>query len=174
MERMAAQGFQQSEVSLRHTAAIRYGRQLNDLVIQSPVTRIRGIEDWRALVATFELEYERVYTHSAKYAQAGYEVYEVSVTASVRKTKPRLVAHPLHPPETAKRALRGRRQTFFDGALREMNVYAMEDLPAGSRMEGPCLIEGRTTTAVIPPRHAAEVDEYLTFRLIPQNASGPR
>ncbi len=174
MERMEAQGFRQSEVSLRHTAAIRYGRQLNDLIIQSPVTRICRIEDWRALVATFELEYEHVYTHSAKYPQAGYEVYEVSVTASVRKTKPRLVAHPVHPPEVASRALRGRRQAFFDGGPREVNVYAMEDLLAGSRMEGPCLIEGRTTTAVIPPSHAAEVDEYLTFHLIRGTAPGTR
>jgi N-methylhydantoinase A len=165
LDRMRRQGFERREVSLRHTAAVRYGRQLNDLIVQSPVARIREAGDLRKLLEAFEADYERVYTGSAKYPQAGYEIYEVGVTASVSKTKPRLVGHPVGPPEGAARALKGSRSAWFTGERRPVPVYAMEAMPPGSRAAGPCLIEGATTTAVIPPGCSGEVDAYLTFHL---------
>ena len=42
----------------------------------------------------------------------------------------------------------------------ETAVYRRDTLPAGARLQGPCIVEERESTTVLPPDMAAEVDVY--------------
>lgn len=163
-EIMHKQGFRQSEINIVRIAAMKYGKQLHELMVTSPVDRIRSPRDMDALVTVFERDYEKMYTSAAKYPGAGYEIYGVSVTTSVSKTKPKLAKHKMNPAKPPKAAFKGRREAYFDKRMRLVNVYDMEKLRAGNVIMGPSIIEAPTTTMVVPSDARVEIDEYLTLK----------
>ena len=44
-------------------------------------------------------------------------------------------------------------------------MYARDDLPAGTRITGPALIDQLDSTTLVPPDVVAEVDEWLNIRM---------
>ena len=162
---MQKEGFQRKDIKMVQTASIRYRKQLHDLIVTSPVQRIAGPTDFDRLIAAFETDYEGIFTRGATYRQAGYEIYEVGVTASVSKVKPRLVKHELVGTD-ARAAIKGKRMAYFDGAMREVVVYDLLSLRSGNVVPGPAIVEAPTTTMVVPADADVSVDEYLTLRLV--------
>ena len=65
----------------------------------------------------------------------------------------------------ASNALKGRRQAFFEetGHPVDTHVYDGERLLAGNRLEGPCIVEEKTTTIVVPPGFKIMVDDYGNY-----------
>ncbi len=162
---MKKEGFEEKSVSFIHQAMIRYGRQLDDLIVTSPVEMIESTGDWDALIAAFEAAYEAIYTKASKFPQAGYEIFEVGLVATVPKIKPLLRKYGLGSEAPPTRSLRGRRGCYFGGQWVEAPVYDGHALTAGNRIKGPALVEFTTSTFVVPPGKETYVDEYLTFWL---------
>jgi N-methylhydantoinase A len=65
----------------------------------------------------------------------------------------------------ASRALKHQREAFFEeaGGLIETRVYDGERLLGGNVLEGPSIVEEKTTTIVIPPGFRIIVDEYGNY-----------
>jgi acetone carboxylase beta subunit len=161
---MEAEGFSPSQLVLQPQAMMRYGRQLNDLIVYSPVQRITLAAEWDRLIDSFEQQYEQIYAKAAKYPESGFEIFEVGLLASATKIKPRLPRFErgsINPPADAR--LEPRRAWF--GEWHETARFAMRSLVPGNRIDGPAVIHDRTTCLVVPPGSAVEVDEYKTFRL---------
>ena len=59
--------------------------------------------------------------------------------------------------ETARKT---NRQVYFDGAYRDTPVYDRARLPAGTRIEGPSVVEEFGSTTVIFPGQHATVDAH--------------
>lgn len=164
-EQMQREGFQRKDIRMVQTASIRYRKQLHDLIVTSPLRRIASPTDFDRLIAAFESDYESIFTRGATYKQAGYEIYEVGVTASVGKVKPRLIKHKLVGAD-ASAAIKGKRMAYFEGVMREVAVYDLVALQAGNLVPGPAIVEAPTTTMVVPANSDVSVDEYLTLRLV--------
>ena len=164
-EQMQTEGFQQKDIRMVQTASIRYRKQLHDLIVTSPVGRIASAADFDRLIAAFDSDYESIFTRGASYKQAGYEIYEVGMTASVSKVKPRLVRRKRAGTD-AGAAIKGRRMAYFEGAMREVSVYDLVALQAGNLVPGPAIVEAPTTTMVVPADADVSVDEYLALRLV--------
>jgi N-methylhydantoinase A len=100
--------------------------------------------------------FERIHEERYGYAIAGEEIELVAfhVTVSGRREAPRLVA----PLGTAMPANPPLRDVHFRGLgnLRSP-VYRRYELPAGARLEGPCLIEEPGATTLVEPGMYAEV-----------------
>lgn len=158
-------GIPREKASIRRTASIRYGRQLHDIVIDSPVSRIRSALDFDLLIDAFERNYVKLYSLSAKFVRAGYEIYDVTVTCSYSKTKPILIEHRLGSKIPGKVAVKGVRNAYFNGSIKEVKVYDMTRLQGGNEISGPCIMEAPTTTFVVPEDSWIEVDKYLTMKL---------
>jgi N-methylhydantoinase A len=47
----------------------------------------------------------------------------------------------------------------------DAQVYARDDLPAGTRIAGPALIDQLDSTVLVPPGVQVEVDEWLNIRM---------
>jgi N-methylhydantoinase A len=162
---MVSEGFAKEEVVLRNLAMIRYGRQLDDLIVVSPAATIKTGRDFDSLLSAFEDAYEKIYAKAAKYPQAGYEILEVGVVAQAPKIKPKVVKHPLMGKTPSRAARKKNRQCCFREGWTDTEVYQWEGLQSGNVVEGPAILEHAATTLVVPPRKEVYVDEYLTVWL---------
>ena len=161
IEQMQREGFRREQISLRPLAMVRYGRQLNDLVTPSPVSRCATPGDVRAVLAAFEELYTKVYAKGAQFPQAGYEIFEVGLVAAAKKVKPWLVKQDLRAEDPGE-ARYDVRPAYWRGEWHPTPRYRWEALVPGNVVQGPAVIEATTTTLVVPPDRAARVDEFKT------------
>jgi N-methylhydantoinase A len=156
------QGFSREQIQITHQAMMKYSRQLEDLVVASPVDRIESGADLDQLIGAFEEMYSEVYTVAGKYPEAGYEIPEVGIIASVPKVKPKLKKYELSPKTPESQSLKGKRKCYFNREWVDTPVYDWSLLKAGNEIAGPAILEEATTTTVLPPDWHVNIDEYLT------------
>jgi acetone carboxylase beta subunit len=161
LEQMRMEGIDQGEITLRHLAMVRYGKQLNDMIVTSPVSRASSAAKLREVLDAFEELYAHVYAKGAQFPQAGYEVFEVGLVASAPKIKPMLVAHPFQAPDPSGALIRKAPAWFNDGGV-DTPRFDWTLLQPGNVVNGPGVVEHPTTTLVVPPGRSARLDEYRT------------
>ena len=83
----------------------------------------RALQDMDRLIDAFEDLYEKVYAGVAKHPQAGYQIMELGVVASIPKVKPKLVQRPPGRKSLASEAHKGKREVYMDGKWREAPDY---------------------------------------------------
>jgi len=162
LSEMKEEGFKEEEIKVRYLVEMRYGGQLYEVSTPCPATCLRGIEDIRAVISSFEEEYLRLYGKGATYPEEGIEIITLVVEVSAEVAKPKLVKRP-YAGEDPSVALKGKREVFFDDNFVRTNIYAMEKLQHGNVIEGPAIIEGVDTTVVVPKDRRITVDEYLNM-----------
>ena len=145
---------------MRQIAYVWYGSQMDDIEVPSPVARIDSADDMDQLIAAFVDRYEDVYAGVAKHPQAGYQIFELGLTATIPKVKPKLVERPLEgkapPPEASK----GEREVYFDGQWHTAAIYDMDAIRPGNEIEGIAVIEAPSTTLFVPPGKRVNMDEW--------------
>jgi N-methylhydantoinase A len=136
------------EISIRHTADMRYGEQVFEINVPlDGIARTRqAIED------AFHAAHERLYT----YALRDQDVVLVNAGVSVIG---RLPAAPVATRDDAllHAAAKARRQVFLDGWI-EVPVYDFAALAAGQEMIGPAIVESDTTTVLLRNKETARFD----------------
>jgi N-methylhydantoinase A len=66
---------------------------------------------------------------------------------------------PFQAPEDGQDPLLGRRRVVFSGTEHETEVLLRDHLRPGARLEGPVVIEEESSTTVVPPGYAVDVDD---------------
>lgn len=165
LEDMKADGFEADQVTLQPQAMVQYGRQLNDLIVPTDNWQPDSAADLDRVIDAFERQYTETYARAARFPQAGYHITDVGMTASVPKIQPRIRKHELAGEQPSKEASKGSRLAYFDGDWRDTAIWNLTGLQAGNVIQGPAIIEDRTTTFVIPPDRYVEIDQYLTLWL---------
>ena len=156
---LEADNFAAGSQRLIHEMDLRYVGQQYDLRVSLGETATYDVAFIRK---AFEIEHDRLFGHTQP---------EGAVTIS----KLRLVAigelPPLHLPKAAaaetKPAAMERRRVWFDDAVgwHEVDVYKGSDLAPGHSINGPVLIEEKTTTVLVGPADILEVDAADNFRI---------
>jgi acetone carboxylase beta subunit len=164
-EDFAAEGLSWDEAKVQQIAYVRYGTQMDDLEVPSPVSRVNSAEDMDKLIAAFEELYERVYAGVAKHPQAGYQIMELGLTATVPKAKPKLVKRSLEGKTPPREAFKEERQVYYDGNWHKAVIYDMDELRPGNEIEGIAVVEAPATTFFIPPGRKARMDEWTMIWL---------
>jgi len=155
----------EEKMNYRYLAQIRYGRQLQDLIVTSPVSRIKTVEDFNKLIDAFEDLYSKKFSNIATYPQAGFEIFSVGLVCYQYLVKPRIHKEEILRTTIKENAFRGQRKAFFYDDYYETKIFDSNFLLPGNIIEGPAIIEDPTTTFVIPPARYLEVDEYKTYWL---------
>lgn len=153
------------KIKFTNLAMIRYSGQLSDLEVVAPVTRLGSGEDVDRLIATWEDLYSRINSRVARYEEAGYQIFELGLLASIEKVKPRIEKQPLESAEPDPRAGKGRRDIYWNGRWTAAELWEMEMLRPGNIVRGPAVIEHPATTLVVPESNRVEIDEYNFFWL---------
>jgi N-methylhydantoinase A len=166
LKEMTEEGFSKSQVNLDQIAYIRYGGQLEDLEIPSPVGRIKTIDDMQKLLKAFDEIYSQVYAGAAQHTEAGYQMLELGVRATVSKQKPMIKKYPLEGKEPPKEAFKGERKVWVKNRWLNARLYEMDLLRAGNEIEGPAIIEAPSTTVLVPETRKIQFDQYKVIWMI--------
>jgi N-methylhydantoinase A len=138
---------------------MRYGMQLEDLEVPSPVSRIESPEDMDRLIEEFEKLYEKIYYTAAKYPEAGYTILEQGLIVEVPQPKPKLVKLPVESSTPSESAYKGQREVYWRGKWYEAPLYEMVEIRPGNRIRGMAIVEAPDTTLLIPPGWGIYMDE---------------
>ena len=161
----ATEGLPWDQAEVQQIAYVRYGGQMEDLEVVSPVSRINSAEDMDKLFAAFEALYEQVYAGVAKHERAGFQIMDLGVAASVPKVKPKLVKRPLESREPPKEAIKGEREVYYDRAWHKAIIYDMDRLGPGNEIDGIAVVEAPATTLFLPPGRHIRMDEWTLIWL---------
>jgi len=162
---LQGEGLSWEEAQVRSLAYVRYGDQMEDIEVPSPVRRIETPQDMDRLIADFEDLYSKIYAGVAKYPAAGYQILEVGLMASIPKVKPKLAKRPLEDDKPPKAAIMGERPVYTNGQWQKAILYDMDELRPGNEVDGLCVIEAPATTFFVPPGRHVRMDEWSVLWL---------
>jgi N-methylhydantoinase A len=115
-----------------------------------------GAVDLAAVEAAFHTEHRRKYTFALE--DTPIELVTFHLATHRRAAKPELAPWR---GGAASPEPKGRRRVDFDvDGVHETPVLERDDLPSGWAAEGPLVIEEETTTGLIHPGQAVEIDHY--------------
>lgn len=152
---LTSDGFAETAIGVRRGLDMRYVGQVHECTVDIDPFEITeaSLAD---LKAAFHARHEELYTYAER--QSAVEVVNVESTLSGMLERPRRLS--LAAGTGIDQAQRGRRPMIFDadGSATDTPVYDGGALGAGDRIVGPAVIEEVTTTIVIEPGWAAELD----------------
>lgn len=158
--------FAMEEVDFRLYFRMQYQGQLNDLEIEAPIENFKDVRDWNTLVEAFEEVYTRVYAKAARSPELGYSITGAIVRGLVDVVKPKIPKEALSGEEPPKEAYLGKRKVYWKGEWTKADIWEMEKLKAGNRIQAFSIIESPATTFVVPPGFETVLDEHRIFHLI--------
>ena len=155
-ERLTAEGVPEEQMSIQRLVDMRYLGQWRSLTV--PVSTPADLVD---AAERFHAEHERAYNYRRDGSPV--EIYRLSVRAVGVTPKPQLRRHELNGGALA--SARSRPVHFASGAPVETPLFLRSELPAGTNLAGPAVIEQLDSTTLVPPGWRAEVDEWLNIRM---------
>ena len=161
---LEAEGLPRERVTFRHGISCRYIGQMSEWEVPVEISRVNAIEDLDKIIGAFEKHYTSIYPGGARYPEAGYQITEIYVEAIAQKQKPVIPSYRLAGEVPPADASKGKRQAYMDREWSEFDIWEMDLLKAGNRVDGPAIIEHPMTTLVIPPQNYVEFDENLFIR----------
>ncbi len=152
IEDLTRQGFSRDAVRHRLEFDMRYGNQLVQLSVPSPVARLKEVDDILGLVNAFSEAYSRHYGERSACPEAGIKIVAVRVLSWVPGERVSLIGdqqngarHDVKPS--------AHRDCYFSndsGAVRTA-IYKWIDLPVGAAIGGPAVVEAPHTTFAVAP-----------------------
>ncbi|MBR0658868.1 hydantoinase/oxoprolinase family protein [Neoroseomonas oryzicola] len=137
-----------------------YAGQTHTVAVPLPVTLGDGTTGITAAAvrAAFEAAYSRAFTRLLP----GIPVRIVTLRTAAIGRRPAFDLAMLAPGDGASMdaAARGSRPVWFDGAWTEAKVFVRLDLPVGSVVPGPAILEQPDATIVVDPGLAARTDRF--------------
>jgi N-methylhydantoinase A len=150
LEARAREELAEATLTLRRLADLRYRGQSFELSVAA--------DDLAGLAERFHAEHERRYGYQRQTETV--EVVNVRLVATVPVKKPSLNEAP-----AVGEPRPGRREASFDGRWQTVEVVERASLGAGSKVEGPVIVEFPESTCVVRPGWLGTVDEAGTLVL---------
>lgn len=148
MAEMAAEGLEETAVTLQYSLDMRYVGQSHELT----VTVSRENSD---PISLFHDAHEARYGY--RQAGAAVEMVTARVTAVATVQPPRLPIQPIGLSDPSAAYL-GQKPVWFGGQAHTADLYDREKLQPGNQFAGPAVVFQYDTTAVIPPGWRVSVD----------------
>jgi N-methylhydantoinase A len=160
LQDLLAEGFARERLATRRHAGMRYRGQSYEVPVEVP--SLAGPQALADLTRRFHAAHARRYGHMAQ-AEA-VEIVNFQVTAIGLIPKPALKR--FDAPARTQASPRETRRAHFNATEGcDVPVWRRSDLSPGMRVEGPAVIEEKTSTIVLYPGQRAKVDEYLNIEV---------
>ncbi|MER1967131.1 hydantoinase/oxoprolinase family protein [Castellaniella sp. GW247-6E4] len=165
-EDFAKSGVTRDLITFKPGVRMLYHGQLNDLEISSPVQRLESAEDLNLICDAFEGLYGQVYGLAARTPQFGYFITSLVMRGITEVDKPILPREQIAGPDEWKKvAVKGSRKIYWNAQWMDAMIIDLLQLPAGSEIEGPAVVESPSSTMLIPPERSARLDEHRIFHM---------
>jgi 5-oxoprolinase (ATP-hydrolysing) len=160
-ERVHAAGGGDNDVTIERFAEMRLRGQMHEITVAIPAGALDAAA-LETLVANFEQEYERLFTHLYEGARIEIINYRVRCAAPTPTLSMRLDGDGVDASP-----LKGRRMIYApeSAGMVEADVYDRYALKPGTVINGPAVIEEREATTILPGNATLTVDETLNLRL---------
>ncbi|HEY50087.1 MAG TPA: hydantoinase/oxoprolinase family protein [Dehalococcoidia bacterium] len=159
-EELEREGFPRDKVSFRYFIYARYLGQLTSWEAPVDIGRVKVGSDMDNLLDSFERTYAAIYPLAVAMRDIGCAITAVGLQAYVDRVKPKIRKYPLKGKVPPKNAHKGQRDVYH-GSWMKFDLWEMDLLEPGNRVEGPAVIEHPMTTLVVPPEKLIELDEHL-------------
>ncbi len=162
---MHAEGFGEGEIAVSRRGDFQFPGQVFQLSMQVPEALTAA--DASTLTRGFFDHYERTYGRGT----AWEETPPIMVNYTVEVRARRAARFELEPqaanPTAAHELVRSRRRIFLPLELRHEDVPVYDDarFSAGSLVTGPCIIDARDTTILVPSGVTAARDRFMNYLL---------
>ena len=152
-ELVEASGVRLLSVEVLHELDMSYVGQTHTVTV--PFDPAGGI-DTAAIVAAFEATYRETYGRVLD----GIAIRLLSIRTAAIGRRPAFDPAGLAPPPggTIEAAHSGRRPVWFEGEPYDTAIYRRLDLPVGTTIDGPAILEQPDATTVVEPGFTATVD----------------
>ena len=155
------ENFSREQLTTLRTAGMRYRGQSYEVSV--PVSALHTSDDIAALTKRFHEAHRRRYGHMA--VSEGVEIVNFHITAVGQIPKPRF-QDSVTPQQTHLPAPLEIRTAYFGPAgTADVQVFRRSTLTPGAMIEGPAIIEEKTSTIVIYPNQQARIDRYLNLEI---------
>jgi N-methylhydantoinase A len=154
-ERLASEGYGPDRRRFERAVDLRYRGQSFDLRVSMPEGRLDA-ESLRAAADRFHERHERRYGHASP--NEPVELVTVRLRSRGVVDPPTLSVAEGNGTD-AEATPRTTRPATFGGETNETPVYDRETLEPGTELDGPAVVEGVESTAVVPPGAGAHVDD---------------
>jgi acetone carboxylase beta subunit len=160
IEELGPIGIDPKEITFQYGFTARYvGQLFASWSAHADKGVVESSDDVNDLVERFEEEFGRIYPSAGRFPDAGYRFDSVFVEAMIPKVRPAIPQYERIDPAKTVDPFE-QRQAYWDGEWLEFSIYDMDALDAGSRVNGPAVIQHSMTTFVVPPGKAVEFDEF--------------
>jgi N-methylhydantoinase A len=155
--------FAREQVATLRSAGMRYRGQSYEVSVE--VGALRGSADIAALADRFHDAHQRRYGHMA--ASEAVEIVNFQVTAVGKIPKPTIHETPIS--ANLQFPVPAEWRTVFFGPTDAIDVpvFRRAALPPGADIDGPAIIEEKTSTTVLYPGQRARIDSYLNLEIEP-------
>ena len=152
------EGIPKERQSLVRSMELRYYGQFREVQVPWPSGPITD-DAISAGIAAFHVRHREMYGSSDEDYPIEFMTFKLTAIGEIPRPKLKPIGHDGQDPSSA---LKGERNAFFEetGAFVRTPVYDGDRLACGNILEGPCIIEERLTTVVIPPTFKMRVGEY--------------
>ena len=162
LERLSRVGISPDEVRMARSADMRLVGQIHEIEVPVP-----GGELGPATIERMESDFESIYRELYGWKDLNIPIEIQNWRLAVRGPAPsvNLRRQAVVEGASATEAKKQSRPAYFDDATGYVDcpVYDRYRLPAGTRIIGPAIVEERESTAVIGPRDAGYIDEWLNL-----------
>lgn len=157
---LAGEGLPVDEAVFSLELDMLYGGQVHVKRASSPRLFLEGPEDAKLVYEHFEKEFSEAFSPLVVNPRGGVFLENFVLRATIPTEKSTLPVYELQGSD-ASAALKGRREAYWENkGFVKTNIYDFTLLKPGNIVEGPCIVEGEYTTAVIPPGMRLNVDKH--------------
>jgi len=154
--RLEQDGIGRDRIRLQREADIRYAGQSMEVRVPAPGGAINA-SFVETLIDAFHAAHRRTFGYDYRGVQK-VEIVNFCVSGFGMIERPKLPEREVTP--GAKTIPKGSRLAFFDGAMRDTQVYDRTALPPGAQITGPAIVEEFGSTTVVFPGQGLAVDSY--------------
>ena len=159
--------FVREQLTTLRSAGMRYRGQSYEVAV--PVAELNGDADLAALAKRFHEAHRRRYGHMAELEAIEIVNFQVTAIGAIPKPQFGAIAAPATSPLPEPHETRTAYFSPVDPI--EVPVFRRSALAAGALIDGPAVIEEKTSTTVLYPDQRAEIDGHLNIAISPLSAS---
>jgi N-methylhydantoinase A len=153
--------FAREQIAILRSAGMRYRGQSYEVSV--PVGLLHGAADIAALAERFHEAHRRRYGHMA--ASEAVEIVNFQVTAVGQIPKPKAQEKPVSSVAPIPAPTETRPVYFSPTDASDVPVFRRAALPAGAAIDGPAIIEEKTSTTALYPGQRARIDGFLNLEI---------
>jgi N-methylhydantoinase A len=155
--------FPRERLTALRSAGMRYRGQSYEVSV--PVGSLHDAADIAALARRFHDAHRRRYGHMAESEAVEIVNFQVTAVGEIPKPRFQAIAAPQRTPPPSPHEMRTAYFSATDAI--QVPVFRRSALAAGAVIDGPAVIEEKTSTIVLYPGQRAAVDGYLNIEIAP-------